>query len=101
MSDSDNTLWSEMESPDPHLMAEINRGELSASILSVPDEALDGWAIQVFPTVDENRIIIGVSSAWIESIVEDCEPEDIRDVIIEILEEATSIAVTYFEVNGK
>lgn len=95
--------WEEMNSDDPFLIGELRNGELVAQVVSVQDDALDGWAIKVFPLITPERIIVAVSSDYIDSLFnerydedDDRTIEEDRNVIQHLMEDVVVLVSNYF-----
>lgn len=67
----DDERYPERGPLDEPIFAEIERGDLSATVVAVPDQVMDGWTIRVFPTLDENRIIVGLNETWVQDLLLD------------------------------
>lgn len=102
------------------IIAEIQNGKLSATIVTVPPDALSGNDyIEVFPTMSKYRVIVGVSTEWFDALV--CEAngwdpdsdevpeldedvinssEAMREAVGKIMSEAMVRTAVYFKAKG-
>lgn len=85
------------------IFAEIERGDLSATVVAVPEEVMGGWTVRVFPTLDENRVVVGLNHGWLQDLLFDTmidggTMEDLKEYLNN---EAVKSVHSYFKVLGK
>jgi hypothetical protein len=86
------------------LIAEIGRDDLSATVIGVPYEAMDGWDVRIFPTLDENRVIVGINEDYLRELlhIEFVDSESRwDDMRMRVHQEAVSEIHSYFKSLGK
>lgn len=90
-----------IDDPNYDVLAEVENEGRSATFVAVPsEEVLGGWIMQIFPTLDKNRVILGMSSQWIhelgQTLPEDATQEDIDKLQTHIMRTGLTAIHTYF-----
>lgn len=80
------------------LIAEVASGEQTATMIAVSDEVMDGWTMRIFPTLDSNRVILGIAIGWLREIRQSIDnDEDIDRMEQYIVGEGCLFLQNYFD----